>query len=105
MINSDDILPYGRFKYSLPYSGSCKGMRYRIVHPKPAEGEENLFYIDIWMGPYSYDKSDSSTFIKKTFEYSQEGYNEIIPYLNEIYSQYKERWESVEALSLMDSHK
>lgn len=96
MITEKDILPYGRFKYALPYTGSCNGMRYRIVHPKPAEGEENLIYVDIWSGPLCYEKADSSTFIKKTFEYSLEGYNEILPYLNSVYSRDKKKWESRE---------
>lgn len=97
MINDDDILPFGRFKYPQPFTGSLKGMRYRIIHPKPAEGEENLIFVDVWMGPYSYDKTDSSTFIKKSFEYSKEGYDEIVPYLNSIYQENLDKWESEEA--------
>lgn len=101
MVYENDILPFGRFKYPQPYTGSCKGMRYRIVHPKPAEGEANLFYVDVWMGPYSYEKVDEEALIKRTFEYSKEGYDAILPYLNEIYLNDREKWESKEAMSII----
>ena len=92
MIEQRDILPFGRFKYKQPYTGSCKGMKYRIIHPKPAEGEEDLIYVDVWPGPLCYEKADEATMIKKTFPYSQEGYDEILPYLNEIYKSNSSIW-------------
>lgn len=92
MINENDILPFGRFKYPQPYTGSCKGMNFRIVHPKPAEDEENLFYIDIWKGPNCFEKTDETEFIRTTFVYSKEGYDEILPYLNRMYSENIEKW-------------
>lgn len=85
MITSEDILPFGRFKYPQPYTGSLKGMRYKIVHPKPAEGEENLIFVEVWPGPNCYEKTDDELKEKVTFPYSKEGYDAIIPWLNEMY--------------------
>lgn len=85
MIQSGDILPFGRFKYKQPFIGSYKGMRFKIVHPKPAEGEEDRIYVEVWPGPNCYDKTDDSLKVKTSFEYSEEGYNMIIPYLNNQY--------------------
>lgn len=88
----EDILPFGRFKYAPPYTGSYLGMRYRIVHPKPAEGEENLIYVDVWKEPLCYEKVNSEELIKTSFEYSQEGYENMLDYLEEMYTQNKDRW-------------
>lgn len=86
MIEPEDILPFGRFKYPQPFIGSYNGMRYRIIHPKPAEGEENVIIVEVWGGNWCYEKTNQDTITKITFPYSKEGYDEIIPYLNEKYS-------------------
>lgn len=91
MISSEDILPYGRFKYSQPYTGSYQGMRYKIVHPKPEEGAENLIFVEVWPEPNCYEKTDDEQKIKTSFPYSKEGYDEIIPWLNEIYESFKDK--------------
>lgn len=82
MFDEKDILPYGRFKYSQPYTGSKDGMRFKIVHPKPAEDEENLIYVETWPEPYCYEKTADELKKKTTFEYSEEGYESMISYLN-----------------------
>ena len=92
MINKEDILPYGRFKYPQPYTGSYMEMRYRIIHPKPEEGEENLIYIVAWPGPNCYEKTEEELKIKITFPYSQEGYDAIVPWLNETYELNRDNW-------------
>ena len=86
MIDEKDILPFGRFKYPQPYTGSCNGMRFKITHPKPAEGEENVIIVEVWDGELCYEKANQDAITKITFPYSKEGYDEIIPYLNEKYS-------------------
>lgn len=92
MVQQKDILPFGRFKYTQPYSGSCDGMRYNIVHKKPAEDEEDLIYVDVWPEPLCYDKVDESLIIKTTFPYGEDGYNAIIPYLNDVYEKNRDMW-------------
>ena len=81
-----DILPFGRFKYSQPFTGSYKGMRFKIVHPKPVEDEENLIYLEIWQEPFCYEKTPDEQKIKKSFPYSQEGYENMIAFVEEIYN-------------------
>lgn len=82
-----DLLPFGRFSKPQPYFGSYKGMRYRVAHPKPAEDEESLIYVDVWPEPLCYEKADEAGMIKKTFAYSKDGYDQIVPYLAELYSE------------------
>lgn len=84
-----DILPFGRFKYSQVYTGSYKGMRFRIVHPKPGEDEENLIYTDVWPEPNCFEKTDDELKVKKSFPYSKEGYDEMITYLENMYNSRK----------------
>lgn len=81
-----EILPFGRFKYSQPFTGSYKGMRFKIVHPKPAEGEENLIYLNIWPEPLCFEKTDDELKINKSFQYSKEGYDEMVSYIEETYN-------------------
>lgn len=92
MIGEGDILPYGRFKYSQPYAGSYQGLRYKIVHPKPAEGEENLIHVEIWPEPNCREKTDESLIEKQSFPYSEDGYRDMIVYLNEMYDSHKGIW-------------
>lgn len=82
MFEEKDILPFGRFKYSQPYTGSKDGMRYKIVHPKPGEDEEDLIYLEIWPEPFCYEKTADELKKKSTFEYSYEGYKKMIAYLS-----------------------
>lgn len=88
MIESKDILPYGRYAYGQPFIGSYKGMKYKIVHPK----KDEYFYVEIWPGPYCYEKTDESKFIKTTFLYGEEGYNQLVPYLNSVYEEHQDMW-------------
>lgn len=94
MVTKEHLLPYGRFKYAKPFTGSCEGMRYKIVHPKPSEGEENLIYVEVWPGPNSYENTDPSLITKTTFPYSEEGYNQILPYLNQVFEERKSEWKT-----------
>jgi len=82
-----DLLPFGRFSKTQPYFGSYKGMRYKVAHPKPEEGEENLLYVEVWPEPFCYEKADKDEITKVSFVYSKEGYDQIIPYLAEQYTE------------------
>ena len=51
----------------------------------PAEGEEKLICVEVWPGPNCYEKTDDELKIKTSFPYGKEGYDAIIPWLNELY--------------------
>ena len=85
-MNELDILQFGRFKYPQPYTGSHKGMKFRIVHPKAGEGEPDLIHTEVYSGPLCYEKTDKESMIRKDFEYSKEGYEEMLSYLWELYN-------------------
>lgn len=89
MITKDDILSFGRYKYKQPFFGSCNGMRYKIVHPKVEEGEPDLFHVDVWPEPNCYEKTDESLIVKTTFPFGEEGYEQVLEYLNDKLNDYK----------------
>lgn len=95
MITEEMILPFGRYKYALPFSGSYKGMRFNIVHPKPGEDEPNLIYVDVWPEPWSKDKTPEALIVKNSFEYSKEGYDQMLAYLNSMYEDRIDEWSSL----------
>ena len=92
MIDFTDIASFDRYKHSSPFTGSYKGMRFRIVHPKPVEGEEDLFIVDVYPGPYCYEKTPEDQKERTTYPYSIEGYEQIVPYLNKYYNEHPDKW-------------
>lgn len=95
MIEQSDILSFGRYtRYSQPFSGSYKGMRFMIQHPKAAEGEDDVFKIAIWPEPYGIDNTDEEDIIRNEMMFSEDNFYKILTYLNEMYELYRERWEN-----------
>lgn len=95
MIEASDILSYGRYtKYPQPFTGSYNGMRYRIMHPKAQEGEDDVYVVDIWPEPLCYESTPQEEVIKQTFMYTKENFDKIVPYLNEMYNLYIDKWEN-----------
>ncbi|MCR5324392.1 MAG: GNAT family acetyltransferase [Lachnospiraceae bacterium] len=91
MIDAKDILSMNFYTYEQPFTGSCDGMRYRIVmikeeigrdeNDKPIYGEK-FFEVLIWPEPYNYENTDSDLIVKKIFPFTEEGYMAIVDYLN-----------------------
>ena len=64
MIEYNDILSLNYYKYNQPFTGSCKGMRYRITHQEAQTDEagteispESLLVV-VWPEPFSYEETD-----------------------------------------------
>ena len=92
MIEPSDISSFERYKYDSPFTGSYKGMRFRIVHPKKVEGEEDLILVDVYPGPYCFEKTANELKQRTTYPYSVEGYEQIVPYLNKYYEEHRDMW-------------
>lgn len=60
-----------------PFTGSDSGMRYRFE--KVEEGLRTYIYPE----PFSFEKTDPEKITAKDFEFSQEGYDEAIAWINE----------------------
>ncbi len=82
MLNQKDLASLPFLKKS-PYTGSYKGMRYRI---QKEEQEKTLILKTFaWKGIFCFDKTPPEDMISKTFPFSDEGLVEITNWLNEQY--------------------
>lgn len=84
MFNSNTILSFNFYSYGKPFTGSYNGKRYRIIMVK----EEDVKYLKLWIypEPFSFENTDESLMETSVFEFSQEGYDKLLEYLNEYFS-------------------
>lgn len=75
------------------YTGSMQGMRYRIS--KETQEEELKLKVIIWPEPYSFDMTKEEKKQDALFEFSKEGKDEAVDWINEQYRTQKDLWDSV----------
>ncbi len=80
MIDQKTILPFHYYSYYKPFTGSLLGSRYRIIREKE---EPDQLRVWIWPEPYAFEHTDPSEMITASFPFTQEGYEQVIAYLNE----------------------
>ena len=80
-INKKDLLPLSFLKKS-PYTGSFRGIRYRIE--KQEEGEEKSLLVHTWPEPYAFSHTPEEEKEKKSFPFSEKGLEEIRQYLSSL---------------------
>ena len=85
-ITKYDLLPLGFLNMS-PYTGSKGGMRYRIE--KKEEGEapdiKKSLKVFVWKTPFSFDNTAETEMKSEEFEFSDEGIEKILEFLNKNY--------------------
>lgn len=90
MLERKDFYNMVHFEYGVADYGSYKGLRYRIaVEPfvklfgmKPDQRPENLkLRAYAWSEPWNFETTESKE--SADFDYSEEGINEAIAWLNE----------------------
>ena len=80
-INKKDLLPLS-FLQKSPYTGSFRGIRYRIE--KQEEGEEKSLLVYTWPEPYAFSHTPEVEKEKKSFPFSEKGLEEIRLYLSSL---------------------
>ena len=91
MIDRNQILSFNHYKKGKAYTGSHTGMRYRIVkEPAATEDDNDKFLVEIWPEPFCYEKTDKEKIVVQRFPFTEDGYQEILKYLNESLEEYKE---------------
>lgn len=80
-INKKDLLPLS-FLQKSPYTGSFRGIRYRIE--KQEEGEEKSLLVYTWPEPYAFSHTPEEEKEKKSFPFSEVGLEEIRLYLSSL---------------------
>ncbi len=82
MIERNDLLTFQFYKKE-KFTGSFLGMRYLIQREK--EGEEEVFAVFVWPGPYNFAATSDNLKTKKTFPFQEESLQNIVCYLNDAY--------------------
>lgn len=81
-------MPFGGLKKA-GFTGSHRGMRFFIKSLE--EGRITAF---IYPEPYSFDMTPDSKKESKDFEYTTNGIDECVAWLNRMYEEKKDKWES-----------
>ncbi len=97
MIDEKEILPFNFFSYGGVYSGEHKGMRYIIKRT----GKKPDFILNalVWQGPYASAAVDPENITTKEFEYSEEGRAEAIRWIQQMYDERRNEWDSVPSIN------
>ena len=88
MVQRNDILSLGFYEKS-PFTGSDHLLRYRIE--KLETVEKKLLQITIWQGIYSFDHTPIEEKTTHTEDFSEEGMQQIITWLNQKSSELSSR--------------
>lgn len=91
MIKRNDLFHIEFYKHTY-FSGSYRGMRYRIEPKENDEGEKRLL-LTIFPGPYGYDATPAEQKETLSFPFSDEGLDQITEHLNKAYEADPEGWE------------
>lgn len=75
------------------FTGSLKGMRYRLSLKKGETPEDTCIEVTIWPQPYGYAKTPDEEKEIKEFPFSEEGRVQVVDWLNEQYLLQKSRWD------------
>ena len=93
MISKEDILSLNYYTYGQAFTGSEKGMRYRVVIQKEEKDEEGNVTKEkglvaaVWPEPFSYDQTPESQIETKVFAFTEEGREALVNWLNEKYDE------------------
>ncbi|MGO5052723.1 hypothetical protein ACTQ6A_09420 [Lachnospiraceae bacterium LCP25S3_G4] len=80
MIKKEDILSLNFYNYKQPFYGSNQGIRYRIS--KIGDKQDTQLEVTIWPEPFCYEMTAEDKKETKTFQFSENGQEEIIKWLN-----------------------
>lgn len=96
MIEYKDVMPIPFLKKEA-FTGSYQGMRYRMKKkdvPVDENSEETVtqLSVHIWPQPFCFDKTDDSEKEEKMFDFSPDGIDRAVDWLNQKYIEEKKRW-------------
>ena len=91
-IVSSDLLSFNYYTYGEPFTGSHKGMRFRLSRAaasEEADGAEFEFEAAVWPEPYAEAFTEPKLIKKKRFAFTQEGKEEAAAWFNESLNAYR----------------
>lgn len=89
-VKKEDIYGMPYYKCKQPFYGSLEKMRYRITKisvpiEEGSEETKDLLETSIWLEDVCYQVANKDSMIINTFEFSENGLEEVVNYLNEYY--------------------
>ena len=89
MIEGKDILPFSYYKKGKPFTGSYKGMRYRIIKEGAVdEDDTDKLKVDIWPEPLCFEVTPDEKITSQRFAFTDDGYKDVVKYLNDMHEDY-----------------
>jgi hypothetical protein len=85
MVTSEEVLNFNFYTYKEAFTGSDKGMRYRLIMlPKgKKENEEDLLEVCVWPEPFAEAFTEEEKKSYNTFPFTEEGKEEAVKWINE----------------------
>ena len=71
------------------YTGSFKGMRYRVIK------SEDQFEAVVYPEPYCFEATPETAKVKNSFSFTEEGRLAVVDWLNEQYDTRRSEWDAV----------
>ena len=89
-IESENIIPFSMLRISFlelsEFSGSSKGMRYIIK--KEIVDDKKILMVYTYKDKFNFKNTKDEEIIKKSFDFSKDGIEDIKKYLTEIRDEY-----------------
>lgn len=87
MVTNEDVFNMAFYKKKKPFTGSVKGIRYRILL-EVAETEdgnkEEHFSVWVWRDRFCFEVTPQEEMQKKEFEFSEAGKQQAVAWINEM---------------------
>ena len=69
------------FLEKMPYKGSYNGKRFLFEKAKVENSDKNILNVYVWKDVYNFEKTDDKDKVKKEFEYSKDGIEKGIDFV------------------------
>lgn len=96
MIEYSEVMPIPYLKKEA-FTGSYQGMRYRMKKvdiPVSENSEETMtrLSVHVWPQPFCFDKTEDALKTEQLFDFSSNGINRAVDWLNDMFINDKKRW-------------
>lgn len=108
-VNRRELWGLSHYYYGEAYFGSYKGMRYRVAREPLqnvsfASDEEKAnaqIKVSIWKEPYAYGRTPKEDITDRLFEFSEEGMQKAVDWLNYSYNADIDIWKKAYKVDLI----
>ena len=93
MIRREDILSLNYYSYGQAFTGSYKGMRYRIILQKETKDDdgnvvtEKGLLASVWPEPFAFEKTAQEKITTRLFPFDEDGRMAAADWLNAMYEE------------------